>query len=119
MLAASEIQRLLDIANVGCHTGHVGQARTIYEGVLAMRPGFAPARIGLAYSHLVLDEFEAAEDILNDVLAACPADADAQVLLGLVHTLAGRRPQAEALLRPLSTGQGARAELAAQLLHVE
>lgn len=117
MLTASDIQRLLDIANTGCHTGHVGQARTIYEGVLALRPDFAPARIGQAYSHLVIDEFGEAEAILAEVLAANPADADAQVLLGLVCTLAGRSAEAEAVLQPLTAESGSRAELAATLLN--
>lgn len=118
MLTASDIQRLLDIANVGCHTGHVGQARTIYEGVLALKPGFAPARIGLAYSHLVIDEFDEAEIELKEILDANPADADALALLGLVYTLAGCQAPAEAILRPLATGQGARAELAENLLKI-
>lgn len=116
MLTASDIKRLLDIANAGCHAGHVGQARIVYEGVLTLKPGFIPARIGQAYSHLVVDEFDEAEAILNDILAAHPADADAQVMLGLVCTLAGRSVEARAVLQPLTTEHGSRAELAATLL---
>lgn len=116
MLTASEIQRLLDIANVGCHTGHVGQARTIYEGVLALKPGFVPARIGLAYSHLVIDEFDEAETLLKEILGANPADLDAQVMLGLVYMLAGRTADAEPVLQPLTAEQGPRGELAENLL---
>lgn len=117
MLSAYDLQRLLDIANVGCHTGHVIQARTVYQGVLALKPGFVPARIGMAYSHLVLDEFDEAEGILKAILAANPADADAQALLGLVYTLARRPAEAATFLQPLTAGHDARAELAASLLN--
>ena len=92
-------------------------ARAMYAGVLALRPGFAPALMGKALSHIVVDDFDEAERLLKDeVLAAMPEDEDAQALLGLCYTLARRQGEAEAVLASLAAGEGPRAELAAGLL---
>ena len=48
MLSDTQISRLLDVANAACHRGNVLDARTVYAGVLALRPGFAPALMGKA-----------------------------------------------------------------------
>ena len=105
MLSDTQISRLLDVANAACHRGNVLDARTVYAGVLALRPGFAPALMGKALSHIVVDDFDEAERILKDeVLAAMPEDGDAQALLGLCYTLAKRQAEAEALLGPLAGG---------------
>jgi hypothetical protein len=115
MFSPEEIKRLLDIANAGCSTGRVAQARTIYQGILSLKPGFAPAAIGLAFTHIVVDDFAEGERLLReDVLAATPDDEDALVMLSLCYTLAGQREEAAEILKPL-TG-GVRAELATALL---
>ena len=119
MLSDTQISRLLDVANAACHGGNVVDARAMYAGVLALRPGFAPALMGKALSHIVVDDFDEAERLLKDeVLAAMPEDEDAQALLGLCYTLARRQgeAEAEAVLAPLAAGEGPRAELAAGLL---
>ena len=116
MLSESQIRRLLDIANAACHKGNVVDARAMYDGVLALRPGFVPARIGMALSHIVVNEFEEAEARLRDVLAENPDDADALGMLGLCLVLAGRREEDEAVLTPLAGGEGPTAALASGLL---
>ena len=56
-------------------------ARAMYAGVLALRPGFAPALMGKALSHIVVDDFNEAERLLKDeVLAAMPED-EAEMIL--------------------------------------
>ena len=110
MLSDTQISRLLDVANAACHGGNVVDARAMYAGVLALRPGFAPALMGKALSHIVVDDFDEAERLLKDeVLAAMPEDEDAQALLGLCYTLARRQGEAEAVLAPLAAGEGPRA----------
>ena len=116
MLSESQISRLLDIANAACHKGNAADARVIYDGVLALRPGFVPARIGMALSHIVVNEFEKSEELLKAVLEERADDADAQAMLGLCYVLADRREEAEALLTPLAESQEPTAELAASLL---
>ena len=86
---------LLDVANVACHNGYPGEAREIVDGVLAERPDFPPARITLAFTHLVVDEFDQAHEILNDVLAKNPNDADALFLQGFAYYLAGDTSMAD------------------------
>lgn len=99
MLSDAQIQRLLDVANAACQKGYVENARTIYEGVLAVKPGFAPALIGQALTHVVVDDFDGATSILQDeVLRDHPEDADALSLLGLTCMLAGRNDEARAAL---------------------
>lgn len=99
MLTDAQIQRLLDVANAACHKGYVEDARTVYEGVLAVKPGFAPALIGQALTHVVVDDFDGAASILQDeVLRDRPDDADALSLLGLSCMLAGRHDEARAVL---------------------
>lgn len=117
MLSDAQISRLLDVANAACHGGNVVDARAVYAGVLALRPRFAPALMGKAMSHIVVDDFDEAERILKDeVLAVMPEDEDARTLLGLCYTLAKRGDEAEAVLDPLAAGESPRAELASGLL---
>ena len=117
MLDDSQITRLLDIANAGCHKGMVLEARAIYDGVLAVRPGHIPALIGQALSHIVVGGFEQAEDLLrNDVLKKAPGDADALAILGLCLVLAERKDEARAVLQSLPSAEGSAAALARSLL---
>lgn len=102
ILNDKQISRLLDIANTGCQKGYVYDARNIYEAVLAVKPGFAPANIGLAFSYVVTDGFEKAEEILKDVLAKAPQDEDALVMLGLCYALDKQNEKAFAILKPLA-----------------
>ena len=117
MLTESQITRLLDIANAGCHKGLVLQARAIYDGVLAVRPGHVPALIGQALSHIVIGEYDEAEKLLCDgVLSEHPDDADARAVLGLCLCLADKKEEARAVLSPLAENGGQDAELARSLL---
>ena len=117
MLTESQITRLLDIANAGCHKGLVLQARAIYDGVLAVRPGHVPALIGQALSHIVIGEYDEAENLLCDgVLSEHPDDADARAVLGLCLCLADKKEEARAVLSPLAENGGQNAELARSLL---
>lgn len=95
MVSERQMARLLDLANLACQKGLVGEARSIFQAVLALRPGFAPALVGLAFSHVVVDDFDTALTILDRVLADNAADADALAMRGLACLLAGRREEAE------------------------
>lgn len=94
-LKDDDVALLLDIANLACHKGMPAEARTIADGVLAVRPGFAPAVITLAYSHLVVNDFATALDMLASLLEQRPDDADALLVQGLAYMLDERRDEAE------------------------
>ena len=89
MLSTEHKQRLLDIANAGCSKGLVVEARSIYEGLLSLDPGMAPASIGLAMSHIVLNEFDAGEELLREKVLA--ADPKRPMLLTLKSLLSSGR----------------------------
>lgn len=117
MLSDAQISRLLDVANAACHTGNAADARVIYEGVLALRPAFAPALVGKALSHVVVDDFDEAERILKEeVLSVRPNDPEGLAVLGLSRLLARRYGEAADVLAPLAEGEGPTAALAAGLL---
>lgn len=90
----ASVSLLLDIANLACHKGFPGEARAIVDGILAVKPNFVPARITLAFSHLVVDSFAEAHEILEKILAENPVDADARVIQGLAYLLEGKRSEA-------------------------
>jgi hypothetical protein len=115
MLNDEQISRLLDIANAGCHKGLVNEARAIYDGVLALKPGHVPALIGKALSHIVIDEFSQADEGLRAILSENPDDADAKAMLGLSLFLEGKKEEARDVLESVGEGQGSSA-LAASLL---
>ncbi|WP_446424036.1 tetratricopeptide repeat protein [Mailhella sp.] len=116
MLEPSQTVRLLDIANAGCHRGLVQEARTIYESILVLKPGHVPARIGLALSRIVVDEFAEAEALLRALLDEQPRDAHVRSMLGLCLSLSGRKDEARTVLEDVKDSEGAGARLAASLL---
>ena len=70
MLSDNQIGRLIDVDNAACSGGNVVDARAMYAGVLALRPGFAPALMGKALSHIVVDDFDEAERLLKEEVLA-------------------------------------------------
>lgn len=98
MFSDQQIARLLDLAGLAITKGMVSQARTICQGVLAAKSDFAPALITTAFSHIVVDDFEKAQEILNGVLEANPKDNDALAMLGMSYALAGDQAQAKQIL---------------------
>lgn len=117
MLTDAQVQRLQDIAYCASHTGNVLKARTIYAGILAIKPQSVASKIGMAFTHLVVDEFDKAEAILkDDVLAATPDDSEARVLLGMNYMLAGRNDEAKTIFMLLQKQNGPASTLAMELL---
>ena len=116
MLTDEQIARLLDIANAGCHKGAVLEARAVYDGVLAVKPGHVPALIGRALSCVVVGEYDKGEEQLRAVLDANPDDGDAMAALGLCLTLAGKTDEAGSILEKASASEGPAADLAKKLL---
>ncbi|NLY41499.1 MAG: tetratricopeptide repeat protein [Desulfovibrionales bacterium] len=117
MLSTNEAQQLLDIANVGCTKGYILEARAIYEALVTLNPVQISACIGLAFSHIVSNEFAEGERVLREkVLATHPHDEEAGIMLGLCQILAGNKAVAQEILEPLAQAKGNRAELARTLL---
>ena len=58
MLTASEITRLLDVANAGVQRGEVALARKVYQGILAGHPDHVPTLVSLAMSHIAVGQYD-------------------------------------------------------------
>ena len=115
VLNDSQISRLLDIANAGCHKGCVHEARTIYDSVLTLKPGHVPALIGRALSHIVVGDYDTADTILRDILSANSEDADAKCMLGLCLMMQ-KKEEGRVLLSALQERDDTAGKLAKQLL---
>jgi len=93
------LQTLAEIGFCAVSMGNMLPARTIFEGLEAARPGHEAPRMGLAMSHYMVDEFEAAETILRGLMRDKPEFRLAGVHLALCLILAGRKDEAVPLLR--------------------
>lgn len=117
MLTQEQIVRLQDIGISACHAGAAYEARIIFDGLLKVRPDNAVALIGKALSHIVVDEFPAAEEILRtQVLAKHPDDPEATAMLGLCFVLSERSDEARVLLGEIATQENTSGQLARDLL---
>ncbi|MDR1946211.1 MAG: tetratricopeptide repeat protein [Desulfovibrio sp.] len=99
MLENSDLQTLGEIGFCAVLSGNILQARTIFEGLLAARPGHPAPRMGIAMSHYMIDEFDQAESVLRSLLDEKPDYHLARVHLALCLILAGRGGEAVPLLR--------------------
>lgn len=113
---SAEVTRLVEIGLYAAHTGQVAKARTLFEGLLKARPKLSSAKLGLALSYLVVNDFEKAEEGFKEVLAADPDHNEAQALLGLSFVLSGRGEEAKPILTKAAQGPEPGAELARNLL---
>jgi tetratricopeptide (TPR) repeat protein len=110
------LPRLVEIGLYAAHSGKVSQALALFEGLLQAAPGLVRGRLGLAFSRLVVNEFDQAEAGLRAVLAESPDHPEAKAVLGLTLALSGRLDEAAGLLKGLGESGGPAAELARQLL---
>ena len=99
MLEEHDLQTLAEMGFCAVSMGNMLPARTIFSGLLAARPGHEAPLMGLAMSHYMVNEFEAAEDILRGLMRDKPDFRLAGVHLALCLILAGRKEEALPLLR--------------------
>ncbi|MBQ3678976.1 MAG: tetratricopeptide repeat protein [Succinivibrio dextrinosolvens] len=60
-----DISMLVQLGMAACMNGDVYNARKMFENLLEYEPDLRAASLGLAFSRIVTDEFQEAEDILN------------------------------------------------------
>jgi thioredoxin-like negative regulator of GroEL len=108
LIDETQLARLVDVGLAAAHLGKPGEARAIFENLLVFRPEHAPAKIGLAFTYLVCNDFGKAAAILRDeVLARNPQDAEALVLLGLALGFDGQAEEAARALERVPAGSPA------------
>lgn len=64
MLERNQIQRLLDMAFLGCQKGCIGEARQVIDGLDLLLENSAELEICRAMSHYAVDQFDQANGIL-------------------------------------------------------
>jgi Flp pilus assembly protein TadD len=98
VLEKNDLQTLAEVGFCAVSMGNMLPARTIFEALAAARPGHEAPRMGLAMSHYMVNEFEAAETILRELMRDKPDFPMAGVHLALCLILAGRKDEAVPLL---------------------
>lgn len=87
MLERKQIQRLLDIALLGCQKGQTGLARQVIEGLDQMLEDSPELEICRAMSFYTVDQFEDANEILSAAEEKFPEDPMIKTHAALVDLL--------------------------------
>ena len=94
ILEKEKISALIQIGFAGCAKGQIFQARRLFEGLLCADSELVGAKIGLAFSYIVVDDFDQADQILDELLVSHSDDADVKAMK--VFSLALQKKSEEA-----------------------
>ena len=83
IITKEQLGSLISIGFVASAKGMVAQSRVIFNGILAAMPGQSGALTGLAFSHIVVDEFTKGDEILQEVIERDPSFYEASAVLVL------------------------------------
>lgn len=83
ILDKNEVRSLINVAFAGCSRGLVSQSREIFSKLLEVYPDNVAAKVGLGFSHVVVDDFTRGDEILAGVLEADSSNDDARGFLVL------------------------------------
>ncbi len=98
MLERKQTQRLLDIALLGCQTGHTALARDVVEGLDQLLEKSAELEICRAMGYYTVDQFDEAKEILGAALERFPDDQMVKTHTALVDILMGETIDAKKTL---------------------
>jgi predicted Zn-dependent protease len=107
--------KLVEIGFYGAHIGQVSAAKALFEGLLNADPELTRAKIGLAFTHLVTNDFDQAVASLQEISSQRPEDTETLALLALALELSGKIAETEPILKKLEGIVGPAADLARQL----
>ena len=95
MLERRQIQRLLDVALLGCQKGHAGLARQVIEGLDQMLEESPELEICRAMSFYTVDQFEEANEVLSAAEENFSEDQMIKTHAALVDLLMGNTHEAK------------------------
>jgi len=95
MLEKQQTKRLMDIALLGCQTGHTGLARQVVEGLDQLLDQSVELEICRAMGYYTVDQFEVAKEILGAALEKFPGDQMIKTHIALVDILMGETMEAQ------------------------
>lgn len=95
VLSKDEIRLLLNIGYAACAKGQVLYSRRIFDNLLAVFPDMEAVKIGKAFSHIVVDEFDKSQAILEPLTTSENVGDEVYALLAFSYALQKREQEAK------------------------
>ena len=105
ILEKEKISALIQIGFAGCAKGQIFQARRLFEGLLCADSELVGAKIGLAFSYIVVDDFDKADQILDELLVSHSDDADVKTMKVFSLALQKKSEEAKKLASSVDASQ--------------
>ena len=105
ILEKEKISALIQIGFAGCAKGQIFQARRLFEGLLCADSELVGAKIGLAFSYIVVDDFDKADQILDELLVSHSDDADVKAMKVFSLVLQKKSEEAKKLASSVDASQ--------------
>ena len=105
ILEKEKISALIQIGFAGCAKGQIFQARRLFEGLLCADSELVGAKIGLAFSYIVVDYFDNADQILDELLVSHSDDADVKAMKVFSLALQKKSEEAKKLASSVDASQ--------------
>ena len=105
ILEKEKISALIQIGFAGCAKGQIFQARRLFEGLLCADSELVGAKIGLAFSYIVVDDFDKADQILDELLVSHSDDADVKAMKVFFLVLQKKSEEAKKLASSVDASQ--------------
>lgn len=118
ILTKDEISAMIELAIAGCMRGKVQQARNIIEAILIAYPNNLAAKTGLAFTHIVVDDFATADNLLNEVILLDDSNDDSKGVLVLSKKLQGDLDSAEEIMNTIKDKNSKGYQLAKETLEL-
>ena len=80
LLEKQELTALVNIAFALCLKGKVFEGREILKHLKEAEPSLMAAKVGIAFSHITVNEFDKARELLDECLQEDPDDQDVLAL---------------------------------------
>ena len=105
ILEKEKISALIQIGFAGCAKVQIFQARLLFEGLLCADSELVGAKIGLAFSYIVVDDFDKADQILDELLVSHSDDADVKAMKVFSLALQKKSEEAKKLASSVDASQ--------------
>ena len=109
---------LLTIYFAACASGKVAHARKLFENLRIAYPEADPVQVGLAFSHIVVDDFETGERLLQEVISRGDEDQDALSLLAFSKALQKKEDEVREIAASISEEHPSAYKLAQEALQL-
>ncbi len=87
LLEKKDLTLLVNIAFALCLKGKVFEGREILKHLKEAEPSLMAAKVGIAFSHITVNEFDKARELLDECLQEDPDDQDVLALKAFSYAL--------------------------------